>query len=388
MGNEKKKILLVMPLSTIEWGSLNTGGVDSVCQMLSEHLVCNPSCDYRYRIVAVDTLRKRVFTGKPIILSDTVELVWVPLGAKLVGKIPIPTLLYLIYKVRQQVLDFKPDVVNTHIWSWIVGFSRDIPSIVTLHSYKWIGRRKVSALNDFFYVNVLPRLIRAFGHKIVCVGENLKDAVTLDVKQNVSVIGNPIDKSYFIKNTRIKNTRPVKLVTCALLKPQKQIEKIILLTYLLNEEGLNAELTIIGPTSDKGYVNTLGMLVKSRKLTNKVKFLGRLTKFDIIEEYRNSDIGVFFSKEETFGLAPLEMIAAGLPLLSTEVGILAERKSFFENIGVSFVNVGNPNEMLETALKLISNPIAPTVEKLQEAFSVASVVKKYESLYQELSKKC
>jgi glycosyltransferase involved in cell wall biosynthesis len=383
-----KKILLVMPLSTIEWGSKNTGGVDSVCQIFVEQLVNNASDEFSYRILAIDPLKKESYTGERIALSRNVEVVWSPKGIKLLGKIPVPGIIYQAYKVRQQVLIFKPNVVNSHIWSCLIGFSRNIPSIVTLHAYKTIGRKSVSFLNDWFYVNALPSLSKLFGHKIICVGKGLKAAVEKNVKQEVRVIGNPIDTAYFCDINRKGYRQPLRLVTCALLKPKKQIEKVILLAQMLNDAGIDTELAIIGPPADKNYVKSLKSQIESGNLTSKVSFLGRLNKSEIITHYKKSDIGVFFSKEETFGLAPLEMLATGLPLLATEVGILAEQKSFFENLGVVFVDVNQAEQVLIKAQSLISSSYFPDVNKLKDEFSVVSVVKQYESLYEELSVTC
>jgi glycosyltransferase involved in cell wall biosynthesis len=173
-----------------------------------------------------------------------------------------------------------------------------------------------------------------------------------------------------------------------LLTPRKQVEKVVLLTQMLNEAGIDTQLAIIGPSSDKSYVKSLKSQAENGNLTSKVSFLGRLNKSEIITHYKNSDIGVFFSKEETFGLAPLEMLATGLPLLATEVGILAEKKSFFENVGVAFVDINQPEQVLAIAKTLINNSYLPDVSKLQTEFSVASVVKQYESLYKELSVVC
>jgi len=388
MTKISKKVLLVMPLSTIEWGSQNKGGVDSVCQMLVEELVNNTNKEFSYRIVAVDTSRTQPITDKVIRLADNVEIVWVSLGVKIFGRFRIPTLLYLMFKVKQQVQKFSPDVVHTHIWSWIIGLPRKTRSIVTTHSYKNIGRSRVSFLNDLFYVKFLPNISRLFGHKIVCVGEKLKNEVEKDVKQEVRIIGNPIDTAYFCNVKRDAHCKPIKFVTCAVLNPKKQIEKIISLTKSLNGMGIDTELTIIGPSSNHNYVKLLEQQVNNANLSTKVFFTGCLNKSEIIDHYKNSDIGVFFSKEETFGLAPLEMLATGLPLLATEVGVLAEKKVFFENLGVAFVNVEQPKKMLAITETLIQNKHLPDVSALQAEFSVASVVNQYESLYRELSGTC
>ncbi|MDE1209567.1 hypothetical protein [Vibrio aestuarianus] len=48
-----RKILLVVPLSTVKWGNENTGGVDSVCQQIVRFLAENPPDGYIYEILAI-----------------------------------------------------------------------------------------------------------------------------------------------------------------------------------------------------------------------------------------------------------------------------------------------------------------------------------------------
>jgi glycosyltransferase involved in cell wall biosynthesis len=287
----------------------------------------------------------------------------------------------MLYKIYQQVNEFKPNIIHSHIWSWLIGFRRKIHSIVTVHSYKSIARRSVSILNDLFYVKIMPHLTKHIGDEIVCVGQQLQQAIQSDVNKNIKLIGNPIDKEYFIKEPRVINDKEVILVTCALLTPRKRIEKAIELTQNLNLHGGNYILNIIGPASDKEYFFQLKKQVTDSKLEQHINFLGALTKKEIIEQYKKSDLGVFFSKEETFGLAPLEMLATGLPLLSTKVGILADREKLFKSLGVIFIDNDNTDEHLRAAKQLLNSKPELNINALKQAFSVHSIVEQYESLY-------
>lgn len=382
--NSRQKVLLIVPLTTTDWGTKNAGGVDTVCQMTIEGITNQKEPTFYYRILAFDPLGNHVYTRRKIQLAPHVELVWLSNKKALCGKFTPPSLVYMLYNIYRQINEFKPNIIHSHIWSWLIGLSKKRHRIVTVHSYKSIGRRSVSRLNNWFYVSFIPNIMHLFSDEIICVGSQLQLAVQFDVNKKVKLIGNPIDNKYFIKHHRSINTTKATLVTCALLAPKKQIEKAITLTKALNDNGGHYVLNIIGPASDNEYFSILKKHVVDLNLEDKVNFLGALNKLAIIEQYKRSDLGVFFSKEETFGLAPLEMLATGLPLLSTEVGVLAEKKYFFETLGVKFIDVNETNEHLTKAKQLLEHPPSINIDVLKKEFSVSSVNKQYEELYKAI----
>jgi glycosyltransferase involved in cell wall biosynthesis len=231
-------------------------------------------------------------------------------------------------------------------------------------------------------VTILPWLSRWFIDQYTCVGEILKDALSPDVDKPIKVIGNPIDESYFCVKKRSCQPRDVlKLVTCAMISRQKRIDRAIsLVSELKKRKGL-VQLRIIGPNVDRVYFEELTEQVKKLNVQEEVIFVGVLDRDAIVQEYQCADIGVFFSEQETFGLAPLEMLAAGLPLLSTPVGILGEQINDFVDLGVKFVNFNDEIEHAATSLLQLVGEVERTMEYLRKNYSVSTIVKSYERLY-------
>lgn len=60
------------------------------------------------------------------------------------------------------------------------------------------------------------------------------------------------------------------------------------------------------------------------KLNNSIEVIFHQKFENLLEEVRKYDLVVFPSKKESFGLAALEVIAAGIPLLSSKTGIIHE----------------------------------------------------------------
>lgn len=379
----KKHVVLLMPLSTYEWGSINYGGVDSVCQMFAEYLVNHDDTNFRFTIIGLDPQSKTPFTGDVIRLSDNVDFVWLPASSKQIG-FKIPGIIWQNWHVRKLLKTLNPDLVHTHLWSFLIGSGFRGKSVVTVHSYKKIARRNVGLVNNFLYEKAIPRLIKKRNDNVVVVGKQLQSAIAADGFKSL-VVHNPIDQEYFEANYVKHQRKEIKLVTCALLTPRKKVEDSISLLAKLINDGIDSSLAIIGPYADKGYTEQLIKQVASLELENKVKFMGKLKKTQIVQQYLNADVGIFTSSEETFGLVPLEMLAVGLPLITTEVGILEDEKTFFDKMGVLYLSdTITPNRIKN----LIANHnVNESKSELEVKFNIASVFAQYIDLYKKCSEK-
>ncbi|ADT68208.1 VpsD family glycosyltransferase [Pseudoalteromonas sp. SM9913] len=379
----KKHIALIMPLSTYDWGSNNCGGVDSVCQMLAEYMVNQDDANHRFTIIGLDPQSKTPFTGDVIRLSGNVDFIWLPASSKQL-KFKIPGIIWQNWHVRKLLKTLNPDLVHTHFWSLLIGSGFKGKSLVTVHSYKKIARRNVGVLNNFLYEKIIPLITTRRSDKVVVVGKQLQTALSNDGVKS-QLVHNPIDHVYF-DTSYVKHERSeIKLVTCALLTPRKKVEDSIDLLAELVSNGIDSTLAIIGPAADKVYTEQLKKQVSSLGLENNVAFLGKLNKTQIVKQYLNADLGVFTSSEETFGLVPLEMLAVGLPLLTTEVGILEDEKTFFEKMGVLyFSDTITPNHIKN----LIANHnVNESKSELEVKFNIASVFAQYIDLYKKCSEK-
>ncbi|WP_193049635.1 VpsD family glycosyltransferase [Pseudoalteromonas undina] len=379
----KKHIALIMPLSTYDWGSNNCGGVDSVCQMFAEYLVNHDDANFRFTIIGLDPQSKIPFTGDVICLSDNVDFVWLPTSSKQ-SKFKIPGIIWQNWHVRKLLKTLNPDLVHTHFWSALIGNGFRGKSVVTVHSYKKIGRHNFGFFNNFLYEKIIPMFTRYLGDKKFVVGDILKQALA---KNNIkaNIIYNPIDDSFFNspkQSQLIEHPREIKFITCALINPKKNIEQSIDIIHMLNQNGIACRLDIVGSKSNKEYAQQLGRKIEALQLENSVAFLGRKNKYELIELYNNANCGIFTSKEETFGLVPLEILATGLPLLCTEVGILAEQKEFFQSIGVLYITESTTVDEITANLNKFDRELS--VKKLKELFDTSQIVKQYKAVYNEL----
>jgi glycosyltransferase involved in cell wall biosynthesis len=109
------------------------------------------------------------------------------------------------------------------------------------------------------------------------------------------------------------------------IKPHKNLERLIESFHLLRQnspELKDVQLLIIGDEISK-YA-ALRRAVHRHKLHKQVRFFGFVSDQTLAALYRLADVFVFPSLYEGFGLPPLEAMASGTPVITSNVSSLPE----------------------------------------------------------------
>src|SRR5215467_3028832 len=108
------------------------------------------------------------------------------------------------------------------------------------------------------------------------------------------------------------------------IKPHKNLERLIEAFHLLRQDAVfrDVQLLIIGDEISK-YA-TLRRAVHRHKLHKHVRFFGFVSDRTLAALYRLADVFVFPSLYEGFGLPPLEAMASGTPVITSNVSSLPE----------------------------------------------------------------
>jgi glycosyltransferase involved in cell wall biosynthesis len=379
------KVLLIVPLSTLDWGSKNTGGVDSVCQMIVKGLQEASSEAFYYRVVAFDPTNSINNTGIVTKLNDHLEVVQYNVsGLSTYRWCKLPGILHQRKFIIEQNKLFNPDIIHSHFLSWFVAIGAKVATLATLHNYKKIGRKPRGRLNNFLYEKIIPVVSPYFISSYTCVSGFLKQAITHDINKSISVIYNPVDTQY-LDCVKDEGDQSLTLVTCALLSAKKGIHHIIEVHALLKQQGIQAQLKVIGPATDSVYMNSLTKLIQDRGLQTEVSFLGAKVTTEIVDIYASANVGLFLSDEETFGLVPLEMLAAGLPVIATDTGIMTD----FDNANVDIpgltITEQSDYQSIATKIKDIQSSNKPVnSDYVKDHFSVKAVIESYENEYRKV----
>ncbi len=150
----------------------------------------------------------------------------------------------------------------------------------------------------------------------------------------------------------ISNFRPVKRVL-DVVRIFAGVRKVLPATLIMAGDG---------PDRDAAEAE-----VDRLKLTRDVRFLGRVE--DVAEVLRGADLFLLPTKSESFGLAALEAMACGVPVIATRAGGIPEVVVDGET-GV-LAEPGAVDAMVDAALSILKDP------KRQQRMQ-------YEALYREL----
>ena len=147
----------------------------------------------------------------------------------------------------------------------------------------------------------------------------------------VTVIHNAIDERFGVVPTEeevVQVRERYQLSTRFVLyagnvKPHKNLERLIDAFFILRQEGFgDLKLLIIG--SEISKYATLRRAVHRYHLHQHVRFLGFVPSETLAVLYRLADAFAFPSVYEGFGLPPLEAMASGTPVLTSNVSSLPE----------------------------------------------------------------
>lgn len=257
-----------------------------------------------------------------------------------------------------------------------------LPMVTTLH-----GTDITLVGNHPFYKPAVTFSINS-SDVVTSVSQSLKaDTLRLfNVKREIDVVPNFIDTTKYTQS--ISNCQRSMLAQSderiithvSNLRKVKRVRDVIMIFYEI-QKNLKSKLIMVGQGPEREMAEEL---VQDLALEDKVLFLGESHEIDQVLSY--SDLFLLPSEKESFGLAALEAMVNGVPVISTNTGGLPEvNKQGFSGY---LSDVGEISEMAANAIHILQDDA--TLKKFKEnarkqafIFDVYSVVPLYENLYQK-----
>jgi glycosyltransferase involved in cell wall biosynthesis len=116
--------------------------------------------------------------------------------------------------------------------------------------------------------------------------------------------------------------RPPRLLCVASLTVRKGQDQLVRALAALRR--CPWRLDLVGPARDPAFARRLRLAARCRRLHQRVHFIGPLARHRLQRRYRRADLFVLASRHEGFGMAPVEAVAHGLPVVTTRAGALPE----------------------------------------------------------------
>ena len=277
----------------------------------------------------------------------------------------------LIRRVRPDLL-YVNSIFALHFCA-LPAIALGIPFIY--HEHNLVSQRANSIWHLAF-----PRLVRLSG-SIVAISE----AVAAELREvgvpdrRIRVVHNAIDRG--VERSRPERVRregqTFRIAQIANLHRWKGHTTVVEAIAIASRAGFDVSVSFFGRVQDEELAEQLQELANDLGIARRVEFLGFVS--DPISRLVDFDSLVLASEAEPFGLAILEGMSAGIPVVATASGGALEIIDD-EQSGLLFAP-NDPAELAECWRRLIEDPLlakrlaSNAFEALDERFSARSQIK-------------
>ena len=327
--------------------SLGPGGAEKlmlpVLKSLSELGVENRVCVFRIQAESL--------------IAEELKAIGIPVDVLPVRNVRNP---FILQKLVKYIRHYQPNIIHTQletsdILGTIVARLLHVPSVSTIHTLEKPSRRIKKVLRNFLRWNSL----KLFSRCVIAVSEITRKHYLnqgFDQKKLIKMY-NGIDLGIFSQSyLHPKNKYElfglqedgIILTTVAVLREQKGIQYMIQALPALLVKKSNIYYAIVG---DGDYREPLEKMASLLGIRNHVLFMQY--RNNIPELLSSTDRFVFLSLGDALPTGLLEAMAAGVPIVASEVGGIPE---IIENdVNGLLVPPANPSRLADACLQLLDD---------------------------------
>ncbi|MFC1644689.1 glycosyltransferase family 4 protein [Patescibacteria group bacterium] len=278
--------------------------------------------------------------------------------------------------------DFFPDVVPLFLYKLIYPKTRWVQCV--FHIYPdWKtrpGNKVINFLAQYFQKASLCLVKKA--DTVV----NINHEVGEELRRNGFdgdniVINTPGINLEYLKNLEVQeDTKKYQGSFLARLNPSKGILDLIKIWKRVVQELPEAKLAVIGGGSDETK-EELKKLIQESELTENINLLGFIENDESFSIIKKSDVFIFPSHEEGFGIAVADAMACGTPVVSWNLSVYEE---IFEDKSVQ-VQENDMDVFAEKVIELLKDEeknreLARKASEFVEKYSWESIAKKHKDI--------
>jgi len=279
-----------------------------------------------------------------------------------------------------------PHATSAYLAKEMMSKNRDLKIFTTLHGTDIT----LVGLEPSFLPLVKFSIEKSDGVTAVSRFLKEKTITNYSIESDIRVIPNFVDTDFFKPESNGEFRKAIApngekiLVHTSNFRPVKRVPDTIKIFEKIQRE-IPSKLILVGDGPDRSECERLS---RQLDLCDKVKFLGK--QDGLVEILSSSDLFLIPSQSESFGLAALEAMACGLPVISSSVGGLPELVKHNETGFIA--EIGDVDRMAKYALELLGNDKKYKLfsensrQRAVNKFDKSIVVPLYEEYYEQILK--
>lgn len=285
-------------------------------------------------------------------------------------------------KLGEVLKSLKPDIIHAHnikkAYVYLAAKKAKVKRVVyTVHNMAWQEQGVVGGLFSYLMF-----------HTGCMVPVGLSPKVTESIEQryhlkNVPTVYNGTDLSRFSVKTEYSLHDEPSILNVARLDAQKNHKRLIESFAIVSRQFPAAKLVIVG---EGELQETLESQTKESGLTEKVLFEG--LQDDIPKYMKDADVFCLSSDYEGMPMTLIEAMAAGMPIVSTNVGGISD---MLTNEGSAILTGLDATELANAVIRILSNKdlrekLGKNAYEASQEFSHRRMTQKYISIYKKILK--
>lgn len=231
-----------------------------------------------------------------------------------------------VARLSTRIRELAPDIVHAHIANQFAAaaMKSGLPWVLTAHGVRHLEMALRGGLLNRYREWTIRReefaLMRAARH-LISISPFITDVFADDIRARVTQIDNPVDEIFFNAE---RHPVPGRVLYVGRLIPRKDIKTLLQAFGIVHGSIPDCELRLAGEgitgLEPGSYRSELAELIATLQLGDSVRFLGQLDDEALVKEYETCSLMVVSSVLETAPMVILQAMAAGVPVVSTDVG--------------------------------------------------------------------
>lgn len=294
--------------------------------------------------------------------------------------------LAVIKRIRQYIIDNDIQIIHTNraidsLYGYLASLNLNVKRIMTIHGY--MDKRIDNIVLKLLFKKMDRNIIVSSSFK-----EIYKKKFRLTRTSNFTVLHNGIDETRLTKNLVKTPSENIKICMIGNFVSAKDHFTVCKASKILKDQGFDFQLFFAGQKNrnmPEVFDNCLNYCKKNNLIEN-VHFLGKVE--DIGELLGDMDIMVFSTIDDSFGLAVIEGMLCGLPVVLSNTDAMNE----ISNNGMNALMFEKRDESdLSEKLKLLLEDREKREEIgekgrlwAKKKYSIRTYLKNLEKIYEEV----